>query len=390
MPKIKSVTPANDGIDPHAAEKLWSDISGFAQYSFNKSHSVEYTLISYQAMWLKVKHPVEFFAAALSILEDKRPQLVKDAMVNGLKVMPPDVNLSTNEFEIAGDDTLIAPLSVIKGLSERGVKEIMAARDKGGFLNAKDFAERVPARVINKTVREKLDRVGAFARIEAQIAADHPERRPDQLELIPDIMVGGAIVTREVMRDKITKSALLQMLMDFRDKEEVCKDAVFVSPRMGKQAKFMVLFDGPGYHDEQAGRFATAGMDAIEEALEEAGLDISDAYWTGICKVPKRKGEKLYSPEVMHAFKPLLERELALLNPQIVLCLGTNAARYFDPGMKGSITDHTGKVIYLKPMEGLKDDRNVVIGITPGMIYFDGSKQVLLNDAFKVVAEMLE
>ncbi|MDX5412862.1 MAG: DNA polymerase III subunit alpha [Rhodobacterales bacterium] len=378
------------GMDEVIAKQLWDKIVLFAGYAFNKSHSVEYTLISYQSMWLKVKYPVEFYAAALSILADKRPQLVKDANAAGIKVLPPDVNLSTNEFEILNDTALIAPLSVINGVSDRGVAEIMAARDKGGFLNAKDFQERVPARVINKTVREKLDRVGAFARIEAQIPSDHPDRRPDQLELIPDIMVGGAIVNREVMRDKITKTALLEMLKDFRDTEESCKNAVFVAPRMGKNARFMVVFDGPGYHDEQAGRFATNGVEAIAEALEEAGLDFDDAYWTGLCKVPKRKGEKLYGPEVLHASKPLFEKELMLLNPQVVLCLGTNAARHFDPGMKGAITDHAGKVIYMKPMEGLKDDRNVVIGITPGMIYFDASKQTMLNDAFKIVAEMFD
>jgi DNA polymerase-3 subunit alpha len=65
----------------HATEdwagELFDKIEGFAGYGFNKSHSVEYTLISYQAMWLKTYYPVEFFAAALSLMkEDKLPAIL--------------------------------------------------------------------------------------------------------------------------------------------------------------------------------------------------------------------------------------------------------------------------------------------------------------------------
>lgn len=193
---------------------------------------------------------------------------------------------------------------------------------------------------------------------------------------------------REIHRDRESKKAVAETLTHFRDTNPVCESAVFVNPRMGKHAKFMVVFDGPGYHDEQAGQFARQGIDVIEEALEEAGLEISDAYWTALCKIPKKKGEKLYSPDVVHAFKPLLDHEVQILNPQVILCLGTNAARHFEPSLKGPVADHAGKVIYKKASEGLKDDRNVVLGITPGMVFFDGSKQALLNEAFQQVAEM--
>ncbi len=380
-----------NGMGQAPAELLWDKIVKFAGYAFNKSHSVEYTMISYQSMWLKVKYPVEFFAAALTVLkEEKRPALIKDAEKWGIKVSPPDVNYSTDEFEILTDNRLCAPFSIMKGLTERGAKEVMKARQDGPFKNAKDFEDRVARRVVNKSVREKLDLVGAFARIEAQIPSDHPDRRTDQLELIPSIMSGGAIVDRELHRDKDTKVALVELMEHWRNNPpESVGDAVFVGPKMGKRPKFMVVFDGPGYHDEQAGKFATGGIDAVEEALEEAGLEIADAYWTGLCKTPKKKGDKLYTPEVIHEYAKLLSEEVEILNPQVILCLGTNAARHFYPAMKGSITEHTGKTVYVKATDGLKNDRNIVIGITPGMIYFDSTKQVLLDEAFKAVADMI-
>lgn len=380
-----------NGMNEAAATILWEKIVKFAGYAFNKSHSVEYTLISYQAMWLKIFHPVEFFAAALTVFkEEKRPALIKDAEKWGVKVSPPDVNYSTDEFEILTDERLVAPFSIMKGLSERGAKEILLAREDGQFKDAKDFEERVPRRVVNKTVREKLDKVGAFSRIESQIAADHPDRRTDQLEFIPSIMSGGAIVTRAVHKDKETKVELVSMMEKWRENPpESVGEAVFVGPRMGKQPKFMVVFDGPGYHDEQAGRFATNGMDAVEEALDAAGLEISDGYWTGLCKTPKKKGEKLYLPETIHDFAKLLDEEVAMLNPQVILCLGTNSARHFYKGMKGSITEHAGKIVYQKATDGLDNDRNIVIGITPGMIYFDNTKQVLLDEVFQIISDMI-
>lgn len=380
-----------NGMDGAKAAVLWDKIVKFAGYAFNKSHSVEYSLISYQSMYLKVKYPVEFFAGALTILNsDKRPGLIKNAQEMGISVLPPDVNLSTDEFEILDDDTLIAPFSIMSGISARGCDEILSARAGGKFTSAEDFAERVPRRVVNKTVREKLDKVGAFAQIEGQLPSFHVNRRTDQLELVPSIMVGGAIVTRELHRDKPTKESLVEVLEHFRDTEKVCEDAVFVSPRMGRRPRFMVIFDGPGYHDEIAGKFATANIDAVEEALEETGLEISDGYWTGFSKTVKAKGDKGWDPSQLHSFKPLLDREIEILNPQVILCLGSNAARHFDPSLKGPITDHAGKVVYRKATDGLANDINVVIGIAPGMVFFDSTKQALLNEAFQQVADMLE
>ena len=390
--KIKTCKPLNDGLEPNSAQRLWDDIEKFASYSFNKSHSVEYSLISYQSMWLKVYHPLEFFAAALTILkEEKRPGLIRDAKKWGIDVSPPDVNLSTDEFEIRSDSELIAPFSIMKGLSANGAKEVMKAREDGPFKDMKDFEGRVKRRVVNKAVREKLDLVGAFASVEpTQQPANHPDRRKDQLELVPSIMTGGAIVERDVHRDKATKSAISDLLSDFRDTEDVCRNKVFVQPRMGKRAKFMAIFDGPGYHDERAGRFATEGIDAVEEALEECGLEIADGYWTGLCKTPKAKEEKLWNPADIHEYKRLLDQEIMMLNPQVILCLGTNAARAMVSGMKGTIADNAGKILYQKATDGLKNDRNIVIGITPGMIYFDPDKQVLLNEAFQHVADMMQ
>lgn len=83
---------ATIGVDERWAGRLFDTIEGFAGYGFNKSHSVEYTLVSYQVMWLKTYHAIEFYAAALSLLdEDKLSHLIRDAKLEGIDVSTPEL-----------------------------------------------------------------------------------------------------------------------------------------------------------------------------------------------------------------------------------------------------------------------------------------------------------
>lgn len=381
-----------NGMAETAAQELWDKIVMFAGYAFNKSHAAAYALISYQSMYLKTYYPIEWFAGALSILgDDKMQGLLKDASHHELAVTAPEANVSGDEFEVLDDKTLVAPFNVVKGLSEKGAKAILEARADGPFRDLGDFTARVPGRSVNVTVRSKLDRVGAFCRIEpGQLPATDPSRREDQLEFTPTIVAGGAIVTRDLHRDRASRAAVAEMIERFRDGASAeVREAVMVNPRMGRNARFMVVQDGPNWAEEQAGRFTEGkAFEPVDEALAQAGLDVSDAYWTALSKVPKKKGEKLYGIEVLDEFKPLLLAEIEALNPQVILVLGSNAARVFT-SIKGGLLDHTGKVIYQKATDGLKNDRNIVLGIAPGMVYFDASKQQQLNEAFQIVAEML-
>lgn len=378
------------GMDEDKAEELWDKAEKFAGYAFNKSHAVEYSLISYQAMWLKVNYPLEFFAAAMTILsDDKRPGLLKDAAQAGITVLPPDINTSTNEFEILDDETIVAALSVVKNVSAKASVEIMTKRAEGGrFTSIEDIQKRCVKRLVNKRVIENLDKVGAFARMEKQIPADDDRRRPDQLELCPTIMSGGAIVTRDLHHCKVTKAAIRDELQAVRD--EMGEEAILVLPRMGRNPKFMVITDGPGWSEEQGGRFTEGkSFGYIAEALMETGLEIADGYWTGLSKLPKPAGQKLYPMEQLKAFEPLLRKEIEITNPQVIVVLGTNVMRMLLPKMKGGIIDHATKVVYMPASAEGGDDRNIVLGFNPGMIAFDDAKREVLIETFRKVSEMV-
>src|SRR5260370_25165788 len=170
--KITAIEPLNDGMTEGAANMLWDKSELFAGYAFNRSHSVEYAVISFWAMWLKVNYPAEFFAASLTEIdkEEKREPLVMEARRMNIQVLPPDINYSSARVEIVGDDKLYAPFQALKGCSDKAAGYITDARIKWG----KPFEKRIDLDAalkaagytgphINPAVKDKLQLMGAFA-----------------------------------------------------------------------------------------------------------------------------------------------------------------------------------------------------------------------------------
>lgn len=92
---------------------------------------------------------------------DKIPTYVKEAKKNNIKVLPPDVNESTDEFVVIGD-TVRYPLSAVMNVGNVAVKEIIKNKP---YRNLKDFVSRVPNKV-NKRIIKNLIKVGAFDSID--------------------------------------------------------------------------------------------------------------------------------------------------------------------------------------------------------------------------------
>lgn len=383
MPNIKAITVLNDGLSEDAAGDLFDKIEGFAGYGFNKSHSIEYALISWQSMFLKVHYPVEFFAAALSLMkEEKLPAILKDATQMGIQMLMPDVNYSSGQFEILTDTSLCIPFDRIKGVSEKARTAILKAREDGDFRSKADFVARVERRTCNKRVQEALDAVGAFARIEpTQVAANDPSRIAAQKELIPGLIIEVVPINREMHADKFTKAKLAQVVAEYRQAEG--GDGQGVKPSLGKKARFMVIFDGPSRSEEQVGAFSWGdNFHSVACALSDAGLERADAYWTGLIKRPKEG--KQVSPAEINKYVGYLDKEIDLLKPPAIVLLGSVTVRHFFPDFKGKASDQAGKVIYSK-----RYDANFVIGFNSGEIYHDPDKQVLMDEVFATVASFI-
>ncbi|MBD9511666.1 DNA polymerase III subunit alpha [Ensifer sp. ENS10] len=371
------------------AGELFDKIEGFAGYGFNKSHSVEYTLISYQAMYLKTYHPAEFYAAALTMLkEEKLTGIIRDARQLGIDVSMPDINISTDRFEMATPVRLVMPLQRIKGISEKATTAILEARKTGPFINKADFLSRVEKRVCNVRVQNALDLVGAFSRIEpGQVPANDPSRIKDQIELLPGLIASHVPIGHELNKDKDTKVYLGELVDEYRAAHGPTSgagiDGYPVKPFFGKSADFMIISDAPGNEEDTGGVMGfSMSNNAVVEAIESASLDRSNAYWTALIKRPKRG--KQVTPDEIAMYAPYLEREIELLNPPIIVLMGSTTTRHFLPDFKGKASDQAGTVIYSK-----KYDANLVVGFSPGEIYHDPDKQQNMNDVFAAVADCL-
>jgi DNA polymerase III subunit alpha len=152
---------------------LWGLIEKFAEYGFNKSHTVAYGVVSYQTAWMKAHHPVEYMAALLTSVKnnkDLKPLYLNECRRLGIPVLLPDVNESEADFTPRGERIRFG-LSAVRGVGEGVVERIVAARREAGrFTSFADFCAKVDASVLNKSVLENLILAGAFTSL------DHPRR----------------------------------------------------------------------------------------------------------------------------------------------------------------------------------------------------------------------
>ena len=165
------VTGAEKNGLPRAKAILLFDLmEKFAGYGFNKSHAAAYALVAYQTAYLKAHHPAAFMAANLSAVmddTDKVHQFHEDALANGLKVLPPDVNWGEFRFVPVDVKTIRYGLGAVKGTGESAIGAIVKARKEGGaFRDLFDFCDRVDKRIVNRRVVEALVRAGAFDKLD--------------------------------------------------------------------------------------------------------------------------------------------------------------------------------------------------------------------------------
>ena len=131
------------GIPASVLDKVWDDLCAYGSWSFNKSHSVAYGLISYWCCWMKAHFPFEFAAATLNHVDDtgKMIQVLREMAKEGFDYQSVDPQLSGKKWGTIlgpnGERKLLGPLSIVRGLGPKTVATILGARARG---------ERMPQR----------------------------------------------------------------------------------------------------------------------------------------------------------------------------------------------------------------------------------------------------
>ena len=158
----------NNGIDRSLADKIFELLMHFADYGFNKSHSAAYALLAWQTAYLKANYPVEFMAAMMSSVmdSDKVAEYIELARRMGIRVLPPDINISNTTFNVDGGAIRFG-LAAIKNIGQMMIDSLVEVRKRGGaFKSLFDFCCRIDHKILNKKAIDSLVKCGAFDSID--------------------------------------------------------------------------------------------------------------------------------------------------------------------------------------------------------------------------------
>jgi len=153
------------GYNRGHAVSVFNHIYKFADYGFNKSHSVAYAVLACQMAYLKVYHPYEFFASILetssAINDEKFSQYVEELTQLKIGLVAPDINHAESSFTVHAGK-LIFPLTAIRGVNSEFASRISDERESGPFASFFDFIKRMYRYKITAKQLEHLIDAGAF------------------------------------------------------------------------------------------------------------------------------------------------------------------------------------------------------------------------------------
>jgi DNA polymerase III subunit alpha len=138
--KEKFVEGASKFVSPNIARDLWHDFEAHAGYSFNKSHAVAYSTLSYWTAWLKYYYPLEFMYSVLKNEKDKdaRTEYLIEAKRMGISIKLPHINDSDIDFKIEGKGIRFG-LSAIKFISDKIGERYISARPFNSYKELEEF-----------------------------------------------------------------------------------------------------------------------------------------------------------------------------------------------------------------------------------------------------------
>ncbi len=154
-----------NGVPEGAAQDIYDEMYDFAEYAFNKSHSLVYAIVCYQTAWFKCHHPKEYMAALLtSVLDstEKVAEYIAECRDMGIQLLPPDVNQSGADFTVV-EEGIRFGLVALKGVGRNFIANLLAEREKNGpFAGFMDFCDRLFDQDMNRRMLESLIKSGAF------------------------------------------------------------------------------------------------------------------------------------------------------------------------------------------------------------------------------------
>ena len=153
-----------NGISEEVANEIYGEMSSFASYAFNKSHAACYAYVAFQTAYLKCHYPSEFMAALLTSVLDNTDKVIEysgECARLGIKVLPPDVNISNGGFT-ADNGKIRFGLNAVKNVGRNLIERVVEERKEKPYSSLYDFCKRMHGTELNRRAVECLIKAGAF------------------------------------------------------------------------------------------------------------------------------------------------------------------------------------------------------------------------------------
>ena len=154
----------NKGYDEKLIDRVYELMLKFAEYGFNKSHSIGYSIVAYKMAYLKAHFPKNFITYLLSVEisdEVKTKQYIYEAKKNNIDILKPDINLSDRKYVIE-ESGIRYPLSNIRNVGTMASELIIKERINGPYLDIYDFIRRCYGKAVTSKTLESLIYAGVF------------------------------------------------------------------------------------------------------------------------------------------------------------------------------------------------------------------------------------
>ena len=157
-----------NNINEEIGKRIWDEVvEKFQGYGFNLSHSVLYSMNSYNTAYLKAHYPIEFLLANLMAeINSNTPdakgnieKIKKELRSHKVKILPPDINTSQLSYVIIENNKLLTGLDALKFVGEDAIKDIIEKRPFNSFA---DFMARVDSRKVRANTIQALASAGAL------------------------------------------------------------------------------------------------------------------------------------------------------------------------------------------------------------------------------------
>ncbi|WP_280769904.1 DNA polymerase III subunit alpha [Salipaludibacillus daqingensis] len=154
----------NKGYSSEEAETVYDLIVRFADYGFNRSHAVAYSMISYQLAYLKANYPLQFSSGLMDMSihhQDKLAEYISEARRKGMIISGPSIQKSDTLFTVK-ENAIWIGLASLKNVGLQTVKKLVEIRNQAPFENLFDLCERVPTKFLPRRALESLVFAGAL------------------------------------------------------------------------------------------------------------------------------------------------------------------------------------------------------------------------------------